>query len=91
MVTYTYDVKLIEIKEMEGEKDFTFHISAKTDEMRQRIKQVRSFFNENKDYTDALFYTMEDGQFEVIVRKEMIVPFLLQAFRFRCIESLSWK
>jgi len=90
MVAYTYDDALIDIKETAGAKDVTYHLHVKSDEMRQRVKQIRAFFNENKDYTDALFYTREDGHYEVIVRRDMIVPFLLQLFRFRCVESLQW-
>ncbi|MFY0543011.1 hypothetical protein [Brevibacillus sp. H7] len=91
MVTYTFDEKLIQITESQNDKDVTFQIEVKSEEMRNRMKQVRAYFDENKDYTDALFYSHQDGQFEVIVRKDMVLPFLLQAFRFRCLESLHWK
>jgi hypothetical protein len=91
MVAYTFDEKQISITESENQEDVSFLIEVKTEEMRNRVKQVRAYFDENKDYTDVLFYSHQDGHFEIIVRKDMVLPFLLQAFRFRCIESLRWK
>lgn len=91
MVSYTFEPELIDIKESRNEKDVTFTFEVKSEQMRQRLKQVRTYFDDNKDYTDALFYTHKDGNYEVIVRNDTLLPFLLQAFRFRCIESLSWE
>lgn len=90
-MNYTFDPNLIDVKETQNQDDVTFIFEVKAEAMRQRLKQVRHFFDENKDYTDALFYSRNDGNYEVIVRNDMLVTFLLQAFRFRCIESLSWK
>lgn len=91
MVHYTYDPRLIEIREIQNETDVTFTFALKTEEMRNRLKQIRSLFEENRDYTDALFYSHEDGTYEVIVRHDARLSFLLQAFRFRFLETLSWK
>lgn len=91
MVTYTFDENVISIKETRNNNDITFTIEVKSDEIRSRVKQVRSYFDENKDYTDVLFYSHQDGQYEVIVRNDKLLPFLMQAFRFRCIESLRWE
>lgn len=57
MVHYTYDSRLIEIRENQNETDVTFTFALKTEEMRNRLKQIRSLFEENRDYTDALFYS----------------------------------
>ncbi|CAM5792094.1 MULTISPECIES: hypothetical protein [Brevibacillus] len=91
MVAYTFDQSLIEIQETENENDVTFSIEVKSEDMRNRLKQVRSYFEDNKDYTDAFFYSRQGGSYEVIVRKDAVIPFLVQAFRFRCLESLQWK
>lgn len=91
MVNYTFDPDLIDIKETQNQEDVTLMIEVKSEVMRQRLKQIRHYFDENKDYTDVLFYSRNDGNYEVIVRNDMLVTFLLQAFRFRCIESLKWK
>ncbi|WP_134683256.1 hypothetical protein [Brevibacillus migulae] len=91
MVTYTYDQQLVEITEVKGEADITFRVTIKSDEMRTRLKALRAHLDHDKDFTDALFYTHLDGTYEVIVRNDFYLPFLLQAFRLRCIESLSWK
>ncbi|UFJ42829.1 hypothetical protein LOK74_10180 [Brevibacillus humidisoli] len=91
MVSYTYDDAQIEVSESKNDEDVTFNVIVKTDEMRERVKELRSYFEENKDYTDAMFYSHQDGHYEVIVRNKFYLVFLLHAFRFRCIQSLSWE
>ncbi|MBO8163055.1 MAG: hypothetical protein H0Z34_04935 [Brevibacillus sp.] len=90
MIRYTYDTNQIEIRESKNEGDVTFNVIVKTDDMRDRVKQLRAFFEENNDYTDAMFYSHQDGHYEVIVRNNNYLIFLLHAFRFRCLESISW-
>lgn len=91
MIHYTVDDQLLEVREEKNQSDYTFHIRVKSDEMRKRLKQVRAFFEENKDLTDAMFYSLQDGQYEVIVRNDIYLTFLLIAFKYRCLESLNWK
>lgn len=91
MVHYTFDHHLIDIRETQNETDVTFQIEVKSEEIRNRLKQVRSVFDDNKDYTDVMFYSHQDGQYEVIVRRDAVLSFLLQLFRFRCLESLHWQ
>ncbi|MED1950823.1 hypothetical protein [Brevibacillus centrosporus] len=91
MLRYTFDESLITITEAANTNDVTFQISVHTEEMRRRLKQVRSYFEDNKDYTDVLFYTQADGTYEVIVRNDSIHPFLIHAFRFQCLKSLQWE
>ncbi|WP_312108665.1 hypothetical protein [Brevibacillus reuszeri] len=90
MLHYTFDETLIAITETMQSSDVTFQIEIRSEEMRSRLKQVRSFFEDNKDYTDVLFYSREDGTYEVIVRNDMISAFLIHAFRFQCLTSLRW-
>lgn len=91
MVSYTYNQQLIEIQESANQEDITFTIRVHSEEMRRRVKQLRDYFEDNKDLTDAMFYSLQDGRFEVIVRHNSYLLFLLHAFRFRCIESIAWK
>ncbi|MFP3387939.1 hypothetical protein [Brevibacillus sp. SIMBA_040] len=90
MLHYTFDEKLIAITERKQSSDVSFQIEIHSESMRSRLKQVRSFFEDNKDYTDVLFYSREDGTYEVIVRNDMIATFLIHAFRFQCLTSLRW-
>lgn len=90
MLRYTFDEALIDITEIINPGDTAYQISVKSEDMRRRLKQVRSYFEENKDYTDVLFYSHDDGTYEVIVRKDMIPAFLIHAFRFQCLKSLQW-
>ncbi|MFF0826849.1 hypothetical protein ACFYU8_01305 [Brevibacillus sp. NPDC003359] len=91
MFHYTYDEKEIEIKENVSEQGATFEIIVKTESMRGRMKEVRRYFEGNKDYTDVMFFSREDGAFEVIVRTNMIESFLIHAFRFKCLQSICWE
>ncbi|MGG4441212.1 hypothetical protein [Brevibacillus fortis] len=90
MFHYTYDEKEIEIKEIVSEQGATFEIIVKTESMRERLKEVRRYFEGNKDYTDVMFFSREDGSFEVIVRTNMIESFLIHTFRFKCLQSICW-
>lgn len=90
MLRYTFDESHINIKEIVNSSDTTYQIVIKSEDMRKRLKQVRTYFEDNKDYTDALFYSNEDGTYEVIVRKDSIHAFLIHAFRFQCLKSLQW-
>ncbi|UED72753.1 hypothetical protein [Brevibacillus sp. DP1.3A] len=91
MFHYTYDEKDIELKEAISEQGATFQIVVKTEEMRERVKEVRRYFEGNKDYTDVMFFSREDGSFEVIVRTNMVESFLIHAFRFKCLQSICWE
>ncbi|WP_186380594.1 hypothetical protein [Brevibacillus brevis] len=91
MFHYTYDEKEIEIKEIVSEQGATFQIIVKTEAMRERVKELRRYFEGNKDYTDVMFFSREDGSFEVIVRMDMIESFLIDAFRFKCLQSICWE
>ncbi|MGG4448753.1 hypothetical protein ABEX29_03070 [Brevibacillus porteri] len=91
MFHYTYDEKEIEIKEVVSEQGVSFQIIVKTESMRERVKEVRRYFEGNKDYTDVMFFSREDGSFEVIVRTDMIESFLIDAFRFKCLQSICWE
>ncbi|KLH99802.1 hypothetical protein AA984_06625 [Brevibacillus formosus] len=88
---YTYNQEEIEINEHISQQDATYHIVVKSESMRARVKEVRRYFEGNKDYTDVLFFSREDGSFEVIVRHNMIESFLIHAFRFKCLKSICWE
>ncbi|PSJ70898.1 hypothetical protein C7J99_04125 [Brevibacillus brevis] len=88
---YTFNEEEIEIKEQISQQDATYHIVVKSESMRARVKEVRRYFEGNKDYTDVLFFSREDGSFEVIVRANMIESFLIHAFRFKCLKSICWE
>lgn len=90
MITYTYNETFIHIEETKNEKDITFRVVLKSELMRDRVKELRNYLNSDNDYTDALFYTDQQGVFEIIVRNDSYLRFLTEAFRFHCLESLRW-
>lgn len=91
MLQYTFDEAMISIKEIVQPHDITFQIEVRSEDIRNRLRQVRQFFEDNKDYTDVFFYSREDGTYEVIVRRDMIPSFLIHCFRFQCLTSLRWE
>ncbi|WP_139489220.1 hypothetical protein [Brevibacillus dissolubilis] len=91
MLKYAYDTNLIEISETRNEEDVTFLIEVKSEEMRSRLKQVRAYFENNDDFTDAMFYSRKGAHYEVIVQNDHYTEFLTQAFLYKCLESLAWE
>lgn len=91
MLHYTFDETAIDIKEIQHSQDIAYQIEVKSEEMRDRLKQVRTYFEDNKDYTDVMFVTREDGSYEAIVRNDATLSFLVHAFRFQCLKSLRWE
>lgn len=91
VIHYTVNDQLVEVTEVRNQDDYTFTIHIKSEEMRKRLKAVRAYFEENKDLTDAMFYSLENGKYEVIVRNDVYITFLLIAFKYRCLESLKWE
>lgn len=91
MLHYTFDNTMIDIEEILQEDGIAFQIQVKSEEMRKRLKHVRAFFDDNKDFTDVIFYSHEDGTYETLVRNDVRESFLIQAFRFQCLTSMRWE
>ncbi|MBP3962603.1 hypothetical protein [Paenibacillus lignilyticus] len=56
----------------------------------ERIRQVWHFFDQNKDYTDVLFYAYPNHEYRVIVRQEHYVDFLTELFKAQLLLRLEW-
>ncbi|MFC4769741.1 hypothetical protein [Effusibacillus consociatus] len=91
MVLYKYDHDALEITEQRNGDDFEFWIKAKNDESLRGLHQVRSFFDHNRIHTDVLFYTHHEHEFQVIVRKDFHIDFLLSLFKHCLLKSLTWE
>ncbi|WP_129730424.1 hypothetical protein [Ectobacillus funiculus] len=54
------------------------------------IKKVRQHFDGNRVYTDVLFYIHKDNEYQIIVRHDYYIDFILYLFKYQLIQSLSW-
>ncbi|GAX89927.1 hypothetical protein [Effusibacillus lacus] len=91
MIRYQYDENALSITEQKNENDIEFIIKIKDeDQYLQAIRQVRADFDHNDIHTDALFYTHPDHEYQVIVRKEYYIDFILCLFKHQLVKSLTW-
>jgi|GEM_PF-981842 len=91
MIRYSFREDQITIAESYGEEDITVSVTLKDDQILKRFKELRSAFDKDKRYTDVMFYTHQDGHYEIILQRDHYLHFFLEAFRFRIIESISWE
>ncbi|RYL87582.1 hypothetical protein EWI07_14260 [Sporolactobacillus sp. THM7-4] len=88
---YKVNEELISLKEQKNEIDYEFLIKAKTNEASNRLRKLRQFFETDKVYTDILFYSRKDHEYQVIVRKDVYVPFVVHLFQLQLIQSVAWQ
>ncbi|WP_308634425.1 hypothetical protein [Paenibacillus silvisoli] len=55
-----------------------------------RIREVWHYFDQNKDYTDVLFYAYPNHEYKVIVRQEHYADFLTELFKAQLLVRLEW-
>ncbi|WKB36313.1 hypothetical protein QS257_03930 [Terrilactibacillus sp. S3-3] len=91
-LNYQIDDSLIGLEEKKkNDDDVEFLITVKTDEALRRLRDIRKFYDSDKVYTDILFYTLVNRQYQVIVRRDVYVPFILRLFQFRLIRFVEWQ
>lgn len=89
-VNYKIIESLVAITEKKNGRDIEFTIKAKNDVALKRLHEVRKFFESDRVYTDVLFYTHADQTYQVIVREESSVPFILGLFKSQLLEQVTW-
>lgn len=89
-VIYEYDNDKLEIRERGNGNDTEFIIKVKDPVYDQNIHAVRNFFDYNKIYTDVYFYTHSDHSYQIIVREDYYIDFILQLFKYQILKSLRW-
>ncbi|WP_217596708.1 hypothetical protein [Cohnella sp. GbtcB17] len=92
MLNYSYDEAALRIGESANENDVEFHIALSTDDpsILAGLKRVRQEFDENRVYTDVLFYHYPNHEYKVIVRKDYYVDFVLELMKQRVLRSVEW-
>ncbi|KGE16796.1 hypothetical protein [Paenibacillus wynnii] len=89
-LTYQINKEFIELTETEMETDVEFEIRVLAEAKWAGMKKIQKFFEEDRVYTDVLFYAYENHRFRVIVRKDYYVDFILALMKHRFIESAAW-
>ncbi|MDG0793983.1 hypothetical protein OMP38_26540 [Cohnella ginsengisoli] len=92
MLNYRFDETALQIGESANENDVEFRIVLATDDpsIAAGLKRVRQEFDENRVYTDVLFYHYPNHEYKVIVRKDYYVDFVLELMKQRLLKSVAW-
>lgn len=89
-VAYEYDQNLVEISETVNGEDQEFNIKLLDKSLEDNIHEIRNFFEQNKVYTDVLFYTHSDHTYQIIVKNEYYTEFVLKLFKEKLLKKISW-
>ncbi|WP_410770894.1 hypothetical protein [Fontibacillus sp. BL9] len=92
MLTYQFNPDVVQIKEIDNEKDVEFEIRVlNEDALVHELRQIRKWFENNDVHTDVLFYGYPNHTFKVIVRRDYYVEFILELMKHRLLQSVEWK
>ncbi|MEX2415560.1 MAG: hypothetical protein WD424_05400 [Paenibacillaceae bacterium] len=87
---YQYNKDVIHISETPNDLDVEFEIKILEEKNWAGMKELQRKFEENKVYTDVLFYPFENHHYRVIVRRDYYVDFILELLRHHLLESAKW-
>jgi hypothetical protein len=91
MIRYDYDQAGLDIQEKSNADDMEFILKIKREQpYLAAFHQVRDHFNANNIHTDVMFYVHANHEFNVIVRKDYYVDFILALFKYRLLNQVSW-
>jgi hypothetical protein len=90
-VVYEFDKNAVVITEKDNGEDKEFTIKLHDESLDDGVHEVRDFFEQNKVYTDVLFYTHSDHSFQIIVKNEYYTDFVLKLFKEKLLTSVNWK
>lgn len=92
MLKYRYDERWMNIEETRNEGDIEFKIRLAEDHpYRENAKAVRRHFENDRDYTDVIFYTYPDRTYKVIVREDHYDEFLLTLMANHLLQAVEWE
>jgi hypothetical protein len=89
-LTYRYNKGVVGITEAAADTDVEFDIRVLSEELWPGMKKVQRFFEDNRVYTDVLFYAYADHHYRVIVRQDYYADFILSLLKHRLVESAEW-
>ncbi|WP_010632540.1 hypothetical protein [Sporolactobacillus vineae] len=90
-LSFKVNEEMISLTEKRNGQDCEFLIHTKTNEALDRLRKLRAFFEDDKVYTDILFYSRQDHEYQVIVRRDVYVPFVVHLFQLQLLLSVAWQ
>ncbi|MCL6457014.1 MAG: hypothetical protein K6T85_03320 [Gorillibacterium sp.] len=90
-LTYRFNREQIHILETVNGFDTEFEIKILEDgPLVAGIKEIEKVFEDNRVYTDVMFYVYEHHHYKVIVRKDYYDQFILALMQYRLLLSVEW-
>jgi len=89
-VEYSYDKKLIELKEVLNGNDIEFFITLFNSDLKKNLMKVRQYFDDNKVLTDIHYYIHPNNHYQVIVRNDFYNEFIIQLFTQQLLKEIKW-
>lgn len=89
-VEYKYDEKRLDIKETPNGDDCEISITLSDTELKNNLKKVREYFDENKVISDIYYYIHPNNRYQIIVRKDYYHEFIIQLFRQQLLLEVKW-
>lgn len=89
-IFYEYDKNIIELNETDNGEDKEFNIKLLDKGLDDNLHEIRKFFEQNKVYTDVLFYTHSDHTYQIIVKNEYYTDFVIKLFKEKLLQKISW-
>ncbi len=91
MLQYQHNDNELTISEAPDGDDIEFKIEILDKEKHlQPFHQIRDHFNNNHIYTDVMFYSLSDHEYQVIVKRENYIDFVLSLFKYKLLTSVQW-
>ncbi|MEX2460724.1 MAG: hypothetical protein WD469_05410 [Paenibacillaceae bacterium] len=91
MLDYKFVQEGFTLTEQKNNDDFEFTIVIKdTERYLPAMKQIREQFDRDGIYTDVLFYVHKNNEYQIIVRPEYYIDFILCLFKYQFVNSVNW-
>ncbi len=90
MLKYRNNSDIIDISETANGNDVEFHIVLKKESDAGKMNQIQAYFEGNRVLTDVLFYVHVNNRYQIIVRSDYHVEFVLQLMKHRLLEGVDW-
>lgn len=89
-LTYRFNKDDVHISETPNDVDIEFEIRIMEAKYWAGMKELQRTFEENRVYTDVLFYPFENHHYRVIVRQDYYIDFILGLMKHHLVESVEW-
>lgn len=87
---YEFDQSMLDLNEISNGEDLEFTLQIFNDELKNRLIEIRKYFNTNKILTDVHVYIHPNNRYQIIVRKDFRHEFILQLFKHQLLREIKW-